>query len=41
MDRSTQYQNDDVWSDTDSSESAAESAEFSHQLVHVDEFDAL
>lgn len=42
MDRAAQYPSvDDAWSDTDFSEGSAETTEFSHELVVIDEFDAL
>jgi hypothetical protein len=41
MDRYARYETDDLWSDTDSSESSAQRAEFDHDLVLVNEFDAL
>ena len=42
MDRPARYEaDDDVWSDAASSETSADGTEFSHDLVLVDEFDAL
>jgi hypothetical protein len=41
MDRLAQYEGDDVWSDTSDSTSETDRTEFNHDLVLVDEFDAL